>query len=137
MSDELFERQNAGGVVRAAKQLAALAEETRLSIMVLLHAGGPESVSNLGTIIGRPFASISHHLQYLSAAGLVESAKSGREQLYRVHPDIRCESVDGMYLGGFRLEGFELMMLAPPAEEAAPAPAAEAAPKPARRKRGA
>jgi DNA-binding transcriptional ArsR family regulator len=66
--------------------LSALADETRREIIARL-AIGPQPAGRLahGFTISRP--AISKHLRVLREAGLVESTKVGRQQLYRLAPD--------------------------------------------------
>ena len=64
----------------AVKALAALAQETRLSIFRLLVQAGPEGVSagTIGDTLEVPPATLSFHLKELSHAGLVASRQEGR-----------------------------------------------------------
>jgi DNA-binding transcriptional ArsR family regulator len=68
----------------AAPLFAALGDETRLRIVARLCAGGPMSIARLtaGSHISRQ--AITKHLYALSQAGLVESARSGREVIWRL-----------------------------------------------------
>jgi ArsR family transcriptional regulator, arsenate/arsenite/antimonite-responsive transcriptional repressor len=64
----------------AVGALAALAQETRLSVFRLLVQAGPEGVP-AGSIAERlnvPAATLSFHLKELSHAGLVNSRQEGR-----------------------------------------------------------
>jgi DNA-binding transcriptional ArsR family regulator len=65
--------------------LSALADETRREIVSRL-ASGPQPAGRLakGFPISRP--AVSKHLRVLREAGLVECAKVGRQQLYRLAP---------------------------------------------------
>ena len=65
--------------------LSALADQTRREIIARL-AAGPQPAGRLarGFPISRP--AISKHLRVLREAGLVESTKAGRQQLYRLAP---------------------------------------------------
>jgi DNA-binding transcriptional ArsR family regulator len=64
----------------AAKALAALAQETRLSIFRLLVQAGPQGVAagKIGESLDVPPATLSFHLKELSHAGLVSSRQEGR-----------------------------------------------------------
>jgi ArsR family transcriptional regulator len=64
----------------AAKALAALAQETRLSIFRLLVQAGPQGVAagRIGESLDVPPATLSFHLKELSHAGLVSSRQDGR-----------------------------------------------------------
>ena len=66
--------------------LSALADQTRRDIIARL-AGGPQPAGRLanGFPMSRP--AVSKHLKVLREAGLVESTKVGRQQLYRLAPD--------------------------------------------------
>ena len=63
--------------------LAALAQETRLSIYRLLIEAGPDGVSagRIGEKLQIPAATLSFHLKELSRAGLV-SARQERQFIY-------------------------------------------------------
>jgi len=64
----------------AVKALAALAQETRLSIFRLLVQAGPQGVAagRIGESLDVPPATLSFHLKELSHAGLVSSRPEGR-----------------------------------------------------------
>jgi DNA-binding transcriptional ArsR family regulator len=64
----------------AVKALAALAQETRLSIFRLLIQAGPEGVAAgmIGERLEVPPATLSFHLKELAYAGLVSSRQEGR-----------------------------------------------------------
>ena len=64
----------------AVAALAALAQETRLSIFRLLMEAGPEGVAAgaLGDKLGVPPATLSFHLKELSHTGLVTARQEGR-----------------------------------------------------------
>src|SRR5215475_13443659 len=63
-----------------AAVLAALAQETRLSIFRLLVEAGPEGISAgiIGETLEVPPATLSFHLKELSYAGLVSSRQESR-----------------------------------------------------------
>ena len=64
--------------------LAALAQETRLSVFRLLVEAGPQGVAAgaLGETLQVPAATLSFHLKELSHAGLVTSRQEGRFVYY-------------------------------------------------------
>ena len=64
----------------AVTALAALAQETRLSVFRLLVQAGPEgmSVGSIGEKLGVAPATLSFHLKELSHAGLVTSRQESR-----------------------------------------------------------
>ena len=66
--------------------LAALAQETRLSIFRLLVEAGPEGlpVGRIGEALNVPGATLSFHLKELSHAALVTSRQEGRFIYYSV-----------------------------------------------------
>ena len=67
----------------AVMSLAALAQETRLSIFRLLVEAGPEGVSagRIGETLEVPPATLSFHLKELARAGLV-SSRQERQFIY-------------------------------------------------------
>ena len=70
-------------ITEAVTSLAALAQETRLSIYRLLVEAGPEGVSagRLAEKLKVPAATLSFHLKELSRAGLV-SARQEKQFIY-------------------------------------------------------
>lgn len=68
----------------AVAALAALAQETRLSIFRLLIEAGPEGVpaGRIGEALDVPGATLSFHLKELAHAGLVSSRQAGRFVYY-------------------------------------------------------
>ena len=65
---------------------AALGDETRLAIVNRLSGGEPCSIAQLtdGTKLTRQ--AITKHLRVLEGAGIVHSARAGRESLYEFDP---------------------------------------------------
>ena len=70
----------------AVAALAALAQETRLSVFRLLVQAGPQGVAagQIGDTLEVPPATLSFHLKELSHAGLVSSRQEGRFIYYAV-----------------------------------------------------
>ena len=70
-------------ITSAVTALAALAQETRLSIFRLLVEAGPEGVSagRIGDTLEVPAATLSFHLKELARAGLV-STRQERQFIY-------------------------------------------------------
>jgi DNA-binding transcriptional ArsR family regulator len=68
----------------AVSALAALAQETRLSVFRLLVQAGPKGVpaGEIGQRLSVPPATLSFHLKELSYAGLVSSRQEGRFVYY-------------------------------------------------------
>ena len=64
----------------AVISLAALAQETRLSVFRLLIEAGPSGVpaGRIGETLDVPAATLSFHLKELSRAGLIASRQDGR-----------------------------------------------------------
>jgi ArsR family transcriptional regulator len=62
---------------------AALADETRLQILVELNKG-EKTVQALQEAVGTHQAKVSRHLAYLRRTGLVETKREGKWIYYRV-----------------------------------------------------
>ena len=64
----------------ATALLAALGNESRLTVFRLLVEAGPEGryASAIGEALGMPAATLSFHLAHLSRAGLILATKEGR-----------------------------------------------------------
>jgi DNA-binding transcriptional ArsR family regulator len=69
-----------------APVFAALGDETRLRLVSRLCSGGPASIARLtaGSSITRQ--AITKHLEVLAGAGLVRSARRGRERVWELRP---------------------------------------------------
>jgi DNA-binding transcriptional ArsR family regulator len=71
-------------MTQAVDALAALAQETRLSVYRLLVEAGPEGLSagRIGEELDLPPATLSFHLAHLARTGLVRSRQEGRFVIY-------------------------------------------------------
>ena len=74
---------------QAVTALAALAQETRLSIFRLLIQAGPEGLAagRIGEELGIPGATLSFHLKELYRAGLLSSRPASRFIYYAANFD--------------------------------------------------
>lgn len=65
---------------------AALGDETRLTLVVRLSAGQPQSISQLteGTRLTRQ--AVTKHLRVLESAGIVHNIRNGRESRFEFNP---------------------------------------------------
>jgi DNA-binding transcriptional ArsR family regulator len=83
-------------LTRSAPLFAALADETRLGIVVRLCERGPSSIASLtdGTNVSRQ--AVTKHLHALAGAGLVRSARAGRERIWALETKRLAEA--GRYL---------------------------------------
>lgn len=72
------------GLTHAAPLFAALGDRTRLALVLRLGSTGPLSIAQLaaGSAVSRQ--AITKHLQVLDDAGLVRSARQGRERIWQV-----------------------------------------------------
>src|SRR5215813_7322533 len=71
----------------AATLFAALGDETRLELLARLSAHGPGSTARLRARSKVSHQAITKHLEVLSAAGLVRSARRGRERIWQLEPE--------------------------------------------------
>ncbi len=87
-SNAMSRRPNAAAVaVRfndAAPVFAALGEPTRLRLLAKLCAEGPLSIARLSDGTGVTRQAITKHLETLADAGLVQSARAGRERIWEL-----------------------------------------------------
>lgn len=63
---------------------AALGEPTRLRLVAKLCAEGPLSIARLSDGTGVTRQAITKHLHTLAEAGVVQSARSGRERIWEL-----------------------------------------------------
>jgi DNA-binding transcriptional ArsR family regulator len=61
---------------------AALGDKTRLALVARLCAGRPESISQLASGSRLTRQAVTKHLRVLERAGIVHSARAGRENLF-------------------------------------------------------
>ena len=84
----------------AAPLFAALGDETRFRLLVRLASSGPGSIARLSGRFNERLATnqqvsrqaITKHLEVLSDAGLVTSARRGRERIWQIEPDRLAEA---------------------------------------------
>jgi DNA-binding transcriptional ArsR family regulator len=90
-----------------AARLKALADPDRLRIVNLLLRG-PKNVSELAAEMDTAIVNVSHHLQVLRRANVLQTQKRGKFVIYSVHPDIACganaRNMKSIDLGCCRLE---------------------------------
>src|SRR5215475_14237286 len=78
--------QPAAPVKDAAPLFAALGDETRLSVLLGLSAGGPGSIVRLRARHRVSRQAVTKHLEVLRDAGLVRSVRVGRERIWELEP---------------------------------------------------
>jgi Predicted transcriptional regulators len=70
----------------AAPLFAALGDDTRLKLVLRLSSRGPQSITNLSEGADVSRQAITKHLHMLGRAGLVQSKREGREQIWEIQP---------------------------------------------------
>jgi DNA-binding transcriptional ArsR family regulator len=70
----------------SAPLFAALGDETRLRLIVVLCAGGAVSIAQLTSRTEITRQAVTKHLHVLANAGLVRDIKVGRERLWEFEP---------------------------------------------------
>lgn len=78
----------------AVERLRALADETRVRIMMSLRGAGEMGVNDLAANLGLNQPSTSKHLSVLKQAGIVGSRKSGTQVFYFIKDDTVFEVCD-------------------------------------------
>src|SRR5439155_16799250 len=90
-----------------AEMLGALAAPERLRIVRFLR-DGPRNVTEIADMLRVPPVNASHHLVKLRGAGLIQSRKKGRFEVYSLTPDVFSDAPGGapehLDLGCCRLE---------------------------------
>ena len=66
---------------------AALGDRTRLSLLITLSDGRTRSIATLSADTKLTRQAVTKHLQVLEKAGLVGSARAGRETLFALQPE--------------------------------------------------
>jgi DNA-binding transcriptional ArsR family regulator len=75
------------GIEGRAVVFAALGDETRLSLLGKLSGGQRQSISQLAGGSSLTRQAITKHLHVLEGAGVVQSARVGRESLFELRPE--------------------------------------------------
>lgn len=83
---------------KAAPVFAALGDRTRLALVHRLGDGRAHSIAALSADAAMTRQAVTKHLQVLERAGLVASARVGRESRYSLRPEPIAEMRD--YLEG-------------------------------------
>jgi DNA-binding transcriptional ArsR family regulator len=76
----------------AAPVFAALGDGTRLALVARLSSGEPLSITQLAAGANITRQAITKHLHVLEEAGVVHSARRGREQLWELDPSQLAEA---------------------------------------------
>ncbi len=89
-------RRESQGDDRLEPVFAALADPTRRAVVQALAQGGAASATELAGRFPVSRQAIAKHLQVLSGAGLVASARAGREVQWTVTPEPLAEAAAWM-----------------------------------------
>ncbi|WP_206290859.1 ArsR/SmtB family transcription factor [Humisphaera borealis] len=81
-----------------AAKLRVLADPTRLAVLEALIAG-PKHVGSIQKLLDVEQSLLSHHLQTLREAGLVEAERDGKSVLYRLAPSVVARNGESIDLG--------------------------------------
>jgi ArsR family transcriptional regulator len=81
-----------------AAKLRVLADSTRLSVLEALMAG-PKHVGTIQKLLDVEQSLLSHHLQTLREAGLVQATRDGKAVLYSITPTVVTRKGEGLDLG--------------------------------------
>lgn len=106
-----------------SRQLAALGQKDRFTIMTFLSANPGVSVTDIATTMGIEIANASAHLAVLTNAGLVDYVKDGRFSRYSLAAGVYLEPERIEDAGGWNLSGLKVYLTDPDSpREAAPVP---------------
>ena len=97
-SQESRERRGLARIKRKAALFSALGDESRLALVLKLSDGSAQSISELcaGENITRQ--AITKHLVVLQDAGLVESEKNGRQNVFQLKRERLTEAQKALEL---------------------------------------
>lgn len=90
-----------------AAVLAGVGEPTRMGILAELAAGAAP-VGELAARLGVPMVNMSHHLNVLRRAGILDGVKRGRQVLYSLGPALFTPAADARSLGTIRVGAWTL-----------------------------
>ena len=82
--------------IEAIEIFAALAQETRLEIFLLLVRAGGDGLAAgaIASTVGAPATTLSFHLKELKSAGIIQSTRNGRSLIYRPDFSVMGEIVN-------------------------------------------
>ena len=83
---------------QCAEKLSALAAPERLRIVRFLR-DGPRNVTEIAEMLQAPPVNVTHHLNVLRFAGLIQNEKHGRFVLYSLCPGVLQAERDQLDLG--------------------------------------
>ena len=86
LSRSMFVEHNSQETKNAARLFAALGHEIRLELLAQLSERVPFSISELADGTSMTRQAITKHLHVMAEAGLVQSARDGRHQLWQMNP---------------------------------------------------
>lgn len=81
-----------------ADKMKVLSDVTRLSVLEELLAG-PKNVTELNAVLRMEQSLLSHHLQVLRRAGLVETTRVGKAIRYEIAPEAKSPRPRALNLG--------------------------------------
>lgn len=81
-----------------AEKLSALAAPERLRIVRFLR-DGPRNVTEIAEMLKAPAVNVTHHLNVLRFAGLIQNEKQGRFVLYSLCPGVLQAEGEQLNLG--------------------------------------
>jgi len=79
-------------VAGVAMLFAALGDPTRIGLLQRLSRDGPASISVLAENFRTTRQGVTKHLHVLSAAGVIEGERRGREHVWAIRPDRLVEA---------------------------------------------
>lgn len=65
----------------------SLADKSRIQILLMLARDGEMNVTTIGEELGQSQPAVSHHLNQLKKAGLIDYRRDGKFNYYRLDPD--------------------------------------------------
>jgi DNA-binding transcriptional ArsR family regulator len=85
---------SAGSVDGASAVFAALADDTRRTVLQAVVRAGPTTATEVATTVPVTRQAVAKHLGVLREAGLVQSARVGRETRYEARPDALAPALE-------------------------------------------
>lgn len=89
-----------GGIPRLCNLFSALANPTRMAIILLLHEKGPQIRIHIAAMLQVPEATVASNITTLRNCGIVE-AKRGSICTYSLRPEIMAENALKFRMPGF------------------------------------